>query len=81
MHYVKHLPYCVCLFMCVCVQRSQYRYDAEWSNPVTSLDRPSGLQEVEAPRFQDSRHVKVVAVSPTHRPLLPQEDNPGTHFC
>ena len=30
------------------------------------------FQEVEAPRFQDSRHMKVVkVVSPTHRPPLP----------
>jgi hypothetical protein len=28
------------------------------SNPITGLDR--GFQEVEAPRFQDNRHMKVV---------------------
>jgi hypothetical protein len=28
-----------------------------------SLDRPWGLQEVEAPRFQDNRHMKVVRTS------------------
>jgi hypothetical protein len=28
---------------------------------------PRGLQEVEAPRFQDNRQMKVV-VSPSHRP-------------
>jgi len=26
----------------------------------TGLDRPCGFQEVEAPRFRDSRHMKVV---------------------
>jgi len=31
-----------------------------WSNPITGLDRPWGFQEVEAPRIQDSRHMKVV---------------------
>jgi hypothetical protein len=31
--------------------------------PITSLDRPWGFQEVEAPRFQDNRHVKVVRLS------------------
>ena len=38
------------------------------------LDRPWGFQEVEAPRFQDSRHVKVVRLSAicTGR-LYPQE--------
>jgi hypothetical protein len=33
------------------------------SNPITSLDRPRGFQEVEAPRFQDNRHMKVVRLS------------------
>jgi hypothetical protein len=81
MHYVKHLSVFVCLLICVCVQRSQYVHDVEWTNPITGLDRPSGLQEVEAPRFQDNRHVEVVRISPTHRPPLPPGDNPGTHFC
>ena len=31
--------------------------------PVTGLDRPLGFQEVEAPRFQDSWHMKVVRLS------------------
>ena len=30
------------------------------SNRMTGLDRPLGFQEVETPRFQDSRHMKVV---------------------
>ena len=44
------------------------------SNPITGLDRPWGFQEVEAPRFQDSRHMKVVRLSAlrTGR-LYPQE--------
>jgi len=33
------------------------------SNPWTGLDRPSGFQEVEPPRFQDSRHMMVISVS------------------
>ena len=33
------------------------------SNPITGLDRPRGFQEVEAPRFQDSRHMKMVRLS------------------
>jgi len=32
-------------------------------NPITGLDRPWGFQEVEAPRFQDNRHMKVVRLS------------------
>jgi len=44
------------------------------SNPITGLDRPWGFQKVEAPRFQDTRHMKVVRLSAlrTGR-LYPQE--------
>ena len=44
------------------------------NNPITGLDRPRGFQEIEAPRFQDSRHMKVVRLSAlrTGR-LYPQE--------
>ena len=52
------------------------------SNPITGLDRPWGFQEVEAPRFQDNRHMKVVRLSAlsTGR-LYPPRNIPGTHFC
>jgi hypothetical protein len=33
------------------------------NNPITALDRPLVLQEVEAHRFIDNRHVKVVRLS------------------
>ena len=33
------------------------------SNPITDLGRPWGFQEVEAPRFQDNRYMKVVGLS------------------
>ena len=33
------------------------------SNHYTGLDRSGGFQEVEAPRFQDNRHMKVVSLS------------------
>jgi len=46
------------------------------SNPITDLDRPWGFQEVEAPRFRDSRHMKVVRLSALRTGRLP-----GTHFC
>jgi len=31
--------------------------------PVTGLDRPWGFQEVEAPKFRDNRHMKVMWLS------------------
>ena len=41
---------------------------------MTGLHRPCGFQEVEAPRFQDNRYMKVVKLSAlsTSR-LYPQE--------
>ena len=52
------------------------------SNPITDLDRPRRLQEVEAPRFHDIRHMKVKRLSAlrTGR-LYPAGNIPGTHFC
>jgi hypothetical protein len=54
----------------------------ELSNPITGLDRPLGFQEVEAPRFLDNRHMKVVRLSAlrTGR-VYPPGNTPGTHFC
>jgi len=52
------------------------------SNPITAMDRPWGFQEVEAPRFQDNRHMKVVGLSALHTGhLYPTGNIPGTHFC
>jgi hypothetical protein len=34
------------------------------SSPITGLDRPTGFQEVEAPRFLDNRYMKVVSCQP-----------------
>jgi len=33
------------------------------SNPITGLDRPWGFHEVEASKFHDVRHMKVVRLS------------------
>jgi hypothetical protein len=52
------------------------------SNPITGLDRPLGFQEVEAHRFIDNRHMKVIrlsALSTGH--LYPLGNIPGTNFC
>jgi hypothetical protein len=44
------MPYAACL-------------ESHKGNPITGLDRPWGFQEVEAPRFQDNRHMKVASLS------------------
>ena len=44
------------------------------SNPITRLNRPWVFQEVEAPRFQDNRHMKMVRFSVLRTGCLyPQE--------
>jgi hypothetical protein len=55
---------------------------AHYNNPITGLDRPLGFQEVEAPRFLDNRHMKVVKLAAlrTGR-LYPPGNIPSTHFC
>jgi hypothetical protein len=52
------------------------------SNPIRGLDSPRGFQDVEAPRFQDNRHMKMVRLSAlrTGR-LYPPGNILGTHFC
>jgi hypothetical protein len=54
--------------MCHCRVKQRY------SNPITGLDRPLGFLEVEAPRFLDNQHMKVVRLPAlcTGR-LYPQE--------
>ena len=50
--------------------------------PVTDLNRLRGFQEVEASRFQDSRHMKVVRLSALRTGRLYSPGSiPGTHFC
>jgi len=50
-------------------------------NPITGLDRPWGFQEVEAPRFQDSGHMKVIKLSALRiGRLYPAANISSTHF-
>jgi len=46
------------------------------------MDRPLGLQEIEAPKIStQSTHEGGKVVSPTYLPPLLPADTPGTHFC
>ena len=49
-----------------------YRY----SSPIAGLERPRGFQEIEAPRFQDSRHTQVVRLSALRTGRLPPPPPP-----
>ena len=40
---------------------------------------PRGVQEVKAPRFLDTRHMKVVRSSPLSTGRLYPQEYPGTH--
>jgi hypothetical protein len=52
--------------------------------PLQAWTGPEGLQEVEAPRFQDNRHMKVVRLSALRPGCFyppPPENISGTYFC
>ena len=64
----------ISVFGCEMILLQQGKVKVNVSNPVTSLDKPWGFQEDEAPRFQDNRHMMVVrllALRTGH--LYPQE--------
>jgi hypothetical protein len=62
----------------MCPITSVYVYSNQW----TGLDSPWGFQYVEAPRFHDNRHVKVVTFSALRTGHLYSLGNiPGTPFC
>ena len=56
--------------------------ESEYINPITGQDRPCEFQDVESPRFQNNRHMKVITMSALRNGrLYPPENIPGTHFC
>ena len=61
------------------------QFNVKYCRPVKvkqSHDRPWGFQEVEVPRFQDRRHMKVVSLSVLRTGRLYSAGNIlGTHFC
>jgi hypothetical protein len=50
------------------------------SNPITGLDRPRWFQEVEALKFQDNRHMKVLRSALPTGHLYPAGYIPVTRF-
>jgi hypothetical protein len=75
----------VYIYLCVIALYSKRKFSQitreRYSNPITVLDRPRGLQAVEASRFQDKRHMKVVRSALRIGRLYPPENIRGTHFC
>jgi hypothetical protein len=54
-------------------------YVKRYSYPITGLDRPRRFKEVEAPRFENNRHVKVASLSALRTGRLhPPGNIPGT---
>ena len=51
------------------------------ANPITGRDRPWGFQEIEDPRLQDNRHMKVIRLPALRIGRLPPQNIPGFHFC
>jgi hypothetical protein len=76
---------CSCRQSVIFIQFTQtwiFQPDFSKSNPITVLDRPLGFQKVEAHRFLDNRHMKVVRLSALRNSrLYPPGNIPGTHFC
>ena len=68
----------------VCITQTSRHHITDDSNgkqSITGLERPWGFLEVEAPRFQDNRHMMVVRLSsPRTGRLYSPENIPGTHF-
>jgi hypothetical protein len=60
--------------------RSFITFDIGNAIPIQDWTGPQGFQEVEAPRFQDNRHMKVVRLSALRTGRLYSQGNiPGTH--
>ena len=55
--------------------------DGSLSYPITDPERALGVPKFEAPRISRQSEQGGKAVSPTHQPLLPPTETPGTHFC
>ena len=49
--------------------------------PLQAWSGPEGSRKLRFPDFMTTAQDGVKVVSLTHRPPLPQENTPGTHFC
>jgi len=51
-----------------------FKFKKSYINPITDLEGPWRFQDVEAPRFQDTRHMKVVRLSTLRTGRLYRQD-------
>jgi hypothetical protein len=49
--------------------------------PLQAWSGPEGSRKLRFPYYMTTAQGGVKAVSLTHRPPLPPENAPGTHFC
>ena len=49
--------------------------------PLQAWGGPDGSRKLRFPDFMTTAQEGGKVVSPTHRPHLPPENPPGTHFC
>jgi hypothetical protein len=49
--------------------------------PLQAWSGPEGSRKLRFPDFMTTAQDGSKVVSPTHRPLLPPGNSPGTHFC
>jgi hypothetical protein len=68
-----------------CIQKEIGKCKGKGKGKAVTLQAwtgPTEFQEIEASRFQDSRHIKVVRLSAVRTGRLCTPRNiPGTHFC
>jgi len=85
--YLVHGLCCLLFFVTESLKKKTCTFICKtYSYPITRLDSPLGLQEVEATRIsRQSAHEGGKVVNPTHLPSLPPPPLPGdnlvTHFC
>lgn len=67
----------------VCCEKSAWPRDiaTRWSKPTAGLDRPLGIQEVEAPRISRQHKKAARLLTLPKGRLYPPGDIPSTHLC
>ena len=65
---------------CSCVWFMTSRVKVKVKYPRYRPTWPRGVQGVKAPRFPDTRHMKVVRLSALRTGRLYPQEYPGTHF-